>query len=736
MSVLDMNGLLGGIDVLLARTHKPKVGPWCAGAMDVGVLHVGGQKNFNQYRPKLFIEPMIGAAVNAGANNLAYVVTEGSKTTGPDHGCFGDREKVLGYIADFTRSKKRYGVYYKLFDLKKPKEDKIPVKLYLDFDFRVDKGTPWVECWEKVSKAIECVNNAILDNVMQQSDAAKGFSSDYNVCFGERDLAEGQVKFSFHVVWKHQGCCTNKDQGNFMAQCLGGQGTEYDTKVYGTHQLMRTPWCGKERNVNAVLLPMVFAREEGKWNKTVVCEEFCPALFDCFDINVKDMRLTLLHTCKMNSATGGVAVRGAKKAEVVGPENFEDTAIREFFTPLLLDYLLPMIQKHRLKLYEKVKEAGIVTVGGVVVNNLTTSQPERGSRPGQMLVKVIGDTFCEHDKSPSSPHFHKRTRPTLLIDFYEGWYQQLCQRCTDTYQNKYSIFGEDCLSIDGSVFDKYSEQFLSINPKQGATLMLRFYQRELVYNPDKGGIVTYDAGAKIWVVDRRTSLTMMEKKIVFVRKYVAYRRAVNRLNHNALAARGGNAGSKALAKLKALDSKVSKVEPLPSQQKPLMDILMGAWSDTFGGFSNVKFNHRKDLVPMNDGNCYEVRTGRIVPRTKDMYFTSQLAASLKHNAVDAECQEIRRWFMEIARERKPLAMYMRRVTGLLMTGMEFDRKFYANLGKGSNGKSVLYKMLEVQRKTCVCVCVCVCMVLYWSFLLVVAKPIVLFGSYVTVKKRG
>lgn len=232
--------------------------------------------------------------------------------------------------------------------------------------------------------------------------------------------------------------------------------------------------------------------------------------------------------------------------------------------------------------------------------------------------------------------------------------------------------------------------------------MLRFFQPVLEYNPDNAGIVVYNETAKIWIADKRTGLTMMSKKHTFTQTYLNYRRAVNRLSY-ADDVRGGGNKVKAMKRLKAADSAAGKLEPLPTSQKPLVEDLIGAWEKTFGGFSKAKMNHCRELVPMNDGNCYEVRTGRIIPRTKDMYFTSQLNGTVKHDALDAECAEIRRWFMEIARERRYLAEYMRRVCGLLLTSMEFDRKFYVNLGKGSNGKSVLYKILEVLMGLVACV---------------------------------
>lgn len=53
MSIMDISGYDGGIDELLARTHKPKIGPWSSKAMDMGVLHAGnGYSGFNQFRPK------------------------------------------------------------------------------------------------------------------------------------------------------------------------------------------------------------------------------------------------------------------------------------------------------------------------------------------------------------------------------------------------------------------------------------------------------------------------------------------------------------------------------------------------------------------------------------------------------------------------------------------------------------------------------------------------------------
>jgi hypothetical protein len=698
--VMAMNGFKGGIDALLGRTKIHKVGPWNQTAMKMGVLHAGGRDAaFGQYKPKGFIDPMIQTAVGLGASSLAYVVTEGSRIKGPCCGCFGDTNKVKEYLRFFTTNKKSNGVYYKLFDLSQPKNDDIPVRLYLDFDFKVETGTPWQQCWEKVSKAIECVNNGILDNVMQQSITQmvldRVFDSNYNVCFGERDLGGGKVKFSFHVVWEQQGCRNNREQQGFLDKCLSGQNTEYDTKVYTTHQLMRTPWCGKGGNVNAVLLPTTFARVQGQWTKTTTSVEFDPDLFDKFDINVHDKSKTLLHTWELDSK-GEVKVCGAKMAAkppqemTVASEN--DRIIRDFFEPLLHDYLLPMIQRHRSRLHTDLKAGGVVTASGVALAPLTTSIVERGNTPGQIRVRVSEDTFCEHDTRDGSPHYHKGTQGTLLIDYYKGWYQQLCYRCPpNEYQKKYSIFGDGCCEVSGLEYQRReSPNCLDIAPKQGAEVLLRFCEGSVLYNPDQGGLGIYHEGGKIWIVDKRTSGTMNTKKIEFVKKYKAYRTAVVSLRQAE-----GSRDKKVIKALAVQKKAVSKMQPLPDNTKTLMEAVLGAWESTFGSYSNVEFNKRKDLVPLHDGNCYVVKTGKMIPRTKDMYFTSHLNASIKHDHFDDECEEIRTWFLQVARERGALSLYMRRVIGLLLTGMEFDRKFYVNFGKGSNGKSLLFKMLEV-----------------------------------------
>jgi len=712
---MAINGMVGGIDALLALAKKPTNGPWQKKAMDAGVLHVGNKSGFNQFRPKgmlaslilhdifvfsplsllplsEFVEPIIRTAVGHGANNLVYVVTEGAygRVPAPNHGCFGDRDKMMVYLAKYTETKKHYGIYYKLFDTTKPDLDELPVKAYLDFDFKYDTATtPWADLWLLVLKAIELVNNAILDDVIQQSDQAQSVTSDYHVCYGARDIGNGNTKFSFHVVWQNHGFVSNKDQRAFMANVLGGQNTQYDPNVYGTHQLMRLPWCGKGKNVDAVLLPTKFVFEEGKWNKTVEMPIFDPVYYEYFDINAsKD---TLLHVFQLSPTTGSVAVRGAKTKNVTGFVSHETEMIRKFFDPLLRSYLLPQIQAHRLRLCQELTGVRDARAGVSTIH--VTSLIENGSKPGQVRLRVINDTFCEHDSDGATPHFHNGTQGTILIDYREGWYQQLCFRCSG-FKKRYSIFGSNCLNVSGLVYGSHSPHVLDILPKQGSNLMLRFYQDVLQYDPDQGGIVVYNKKAKIWIACRRTGHSLMTKRHVFCDTYVDYRCAVNLLSCMDKI-NLGHKKSKVMAKKKADDDKVRMREYMPNTQKPCVDSLCDAWEKTFDGFSKLKLNHRKDLVPLNDGNCYEVRTGQIVARTKDMYFTSFLNATVKHDALDSECTEIRRWFMEVARERRTLSEYMRRVCGLLMTSMEFDRKFYVNLGKGSNGKSVLFKVFEV-----------------------------------------
>ena len=108
----------------------------------------------------------------------------------------------------------------------------------------------------------------------------------------------------------------------------------------------------------------------------------------------------------------------------------------------------------------------------------------------------------------------------------------------------------------------------------------------------------------------------------------------------------------------------------------------------------MKMDIYPHLVPMADGQCYNVKTGALALMDKRMRFTSTLGYSLKTED-DEECKEIRGWFDEVSRQRPRLSRYLKLVYALVMTQLQFGDLVFVNLGSGRNGKSLSYEVLQV-----------------------------------------
>lgn len=694
----SFTGYKGGINQLLKESNVSRTAFLSKGIPN-GVLHVGGPNKFQQYKYTKFMHPIVQRAVNGGASQLVYMVTEGSQSTAKKIPCcalVGDYDHVCDYVQMMTERKPYIGLYYYHNNPTDPIQG--AVKAFMDFDIISDLEEPWQTSWTNVSNAIDLINCALLVNTqVQEQEQEDDLNLDYVVAYGSRETHTGRIKHSYHVTWLHQGFVSQQDQHNFMRSQLDSSKIDYDAKVYTRGRLMRTPWCGKAGDESAKLLPTSFKlNDDGTWTKEVTHNEFNKESFKQFNITPYrwDMATIRLHTCQLHSNAQNIERVGINTMR--GPTDTSTDPRFTFMEPLMNSDLIPKIQRHRRGLLKVLQDDNKGVEAGVPVDDYKTTNWERSTRfDGQYTIRVIGDTFCQYDTTGATPFHHKTDKIKICVDLQHGTYRQLCYTCNTRHAHVYSIFDVNCIKINNQ--QPSSPRVLDISKKKGVPLILKYFGNDIIFNPTiNSEFVVYDEATKLWCAERHSMYMMMANSMAFERKYRDYRVAVWEGNYEyRLGICDGD--EKKIVKLQKEKLFLQTMDVVGSTTSELLiKDMKGAYKTVFGEFSNTELNHCKELVPMNDGTCYDVINDVIVPRTKEMHFTSQLSDAIKNNTRDEECKMIKDWFLEIAKGRLDLAMYLKRLFGLVMTSLNIDRHFYVFLGvMGRNGKSVAFEMLEV-----------------------------------------
>jgi phage/plasmid-associated DNA primase len=698
--MLGAHGYAGGMPKLLEDngvhrdTYKKRP------LKQFNVWHVGGPNRYKQYRPQHFVVPVINNAVKGGASRLVCLVTEGvqsGKNVKTDSGLTGDAADLKKYLPSMLASNDKMGVYYRLLNPVVEVRDQTsesPCKVYLDFDLTEFEN--WQRAWDIVHSCVVVVRSRL-----QHEAKIAGIDVDarYVVAYNTRLSANGKMKYSFHVVFPEHGFQSPFQLKSWLAEFVGCFDFPYDDKVYSRHQLMRMPWCGKKGDIRARLLPQEFTKDDqGEWSMKCISHEFDPRLFDAFNINFYDYERNNVHVHQHDreSKTKGVAQVGKlhvpQSSEVPSPKDQFSVDMMNFMSPLL-PHIRSKIQEHRRSI-AKIVGSG----GGVPTHN--SSSPTvlqhcggNNSRVGIYHYQVDGDLFCEYDE-PNYLHNTGAGKITIQLNLLKGTYNQLCLICQPRGNNirYYSLFEMDRISV--RLFSPtVSATFLDISKDGLPSMFIKYFQDDLIFNPAIcPNVIVYDEDTKLWVYSDRTKGNILNKK-----KNIMKDRYINYLTARYLTTvdqRRREASKKEKPRILKEGKEISKV-PAFVDQKNFIDLITANMHE-----SEVKvpsLDPYPNLVPLKDGQCYDVFTGRQLPMQKYHYFTSRVNGVMKPmDADDEDIQFIQDWFAEISSQRPAHATYLQELSGLLHTFLKLDRKAYINLAPaGSNGKSIFRKMLKL-----------------------------------------
>jgi P4 family phage/plasmid primase-like protien len=111
-----------------------------------------------------------------------------------------------------------------------------------------------------------------------------------------------------------------------------------------------------------------------------------------------------------------------------------------------------------------------------------------------------------------------------------------------------------------------------------------------------------------------------------------------------------------------------------------------------GKFQNNEFvttlNMKHDFLPIQNGKKVNLITGEIDDRKEDDYFTFECPVNIVDNTEIAD-----KFFTQIMPNDEHRE-YLRLILGYLLTGNMDARKFFVWYGDGSNGKSVIMKLMD------------------------------------------
>ena len=657
------------------------------------VLAVGG--NFtktsnggNQYQPKLFAQPLVKRMVAGGASRLVAYLTD-KKQGKPTALAVADQDDLLKYIPTTMT-----GWYYYHW---LPDNDNPRVKCFLDIDWEL-KHEDWEVSYDCLQRTIERINAALQLRLPQASPGAL----DYVVCGGVRYGKPGLAKHSYHVTWLHQQFTDMQHLRSFIKTVFTSAPVieRPDFTVYTKARPMRMPWSQKSGDPSTVLIPLRPPEAKRAHTKQPISSVYLPVsrwdleTLKKFDFTPRHWEpSTVVHSHADQSVRSHYSAQPGEEENKEICDDIRNNQYIAFFEPLRIA-LVSAIQSYRHKQLagENVSGPGVPTA---MDGLLTCSEFEPTDKEGTFIVRVNGDSFCEYD----APNHHHSTgdKICLSIDLAHGYYNQLCYACTPSGASikKYNIFGPNCFTC--SPMDRRIRGSpLHIEPRFGTHFFHYSLQGQALYHADRRELYVYNSKSKIWLSGAPSRITLHTLRRKFADDYRGYLSAAHHptflmmLDGVDLDTPKGRKKSKQAEKQYQMAQAVECFKDINDTH--FKESIVNAIAAGHDG-SNPAMDLYPELIPMSDGNCYNVFTGEQTKRTKEMRCTSFVAGAID-DSTDEDEDIIRAWLYEIACDRPDLTAYIKMICAYSLTFLTHDRHFYMNIGHGRNGKSTLMKLLK------------------------------------------
>ena len=464
----------------------------------------------------------------------------------------------------------------------------------------------------------------------------------------------------------------------------------YDLASYG--RPLRGPFCGRKGRPDSIFVPSEFFRRRDPATdvfsyerKQVECDKASVILKTRIAVPcISSLYTQILFNVNVERVIGVNTV-------VVDP--CDHSAVLDFLSPIIEKSVIPLWQQHRAK-----EARGLVSTRGCSVPTANLSSVLQPVRSIVHKYEVKGDTYCEM----SPEHFHENgAQITCCIDPYTATIWQECSECK-VRGKPYSFLLDNEVAICSPTELTSNKHIMPVKDKFHSFL-LSYYHDMFLCTKLSAAKLVYDEASGIWVEGDRGNAIVGELADNLNRRY---RRYVSQI-HTEWMNRKLNARTEILVQqgLPHEDYQKAKDEEMDIAKKALKDI---------GPFMTINTQHRSKfitdmrvyqcsmqiedtdplthLVPMKNGECYNIYTGECRKIQKTDYFTSVCNAELSRDV--AAMKLIEEWFNEVACGNADMVLVLKRVAAYLMTMQTHDRKFYVLQGNGKNGKGVFKEFIS------------------------------------------
>lgn len=579
---------------------------------------------------------------------------------------------------------------------------------YLDFDFHGPDQDYFGVFWKELQTTLDIIKAAI-----EEMDPDCRVPSPL-IMYNCREEEDGTYKFSFHVhyvglltehIAPFKNFLLNLDGPRECSYDKEGNRVEtkrpnYDMAVYGgREQLFRGPFCGKFGDGRTVMFPVSPGWEYGSgrpWR-------------DSHDTKCERMAM-ILHA-RIRVPRGGDAYMLTFPGNSIPPpmpepqeqmphyeeKLAEETPYLEFFGPFIETEIIPAWQTFRRKQHALSDTTLPVYIP---TDNLVIDKRVHLRPPGQLLLRVRGDTYCEIDAN----HTHRRSTGVInvILDFLNGKIWQQCLACRASGKRYNFIHTSGAFEIDPpelnttNIFPPSKQKFFDV--------LIRYFTPRLVYERQTKTVYVHNKKLNIWVDNADGNKVVGQMCADLNAKYSRYVQCVLDVKYKKLLAEldaqfgpvDETNREEYLKKKERLRAPLTKMMTSMGEMCAYTPVSIGTFMQVISNYhipNQVdEMNPIEHLVPMRDGNTFNVFTGEVQPIKVSDYFTSLVNAKICQD--EAELKEVNDWFLEVSSGDMPKCDYLKRIGGYSMTMLTHDRKFYVLRGNGKNGKGI-YKQFFV-----------------------------------------
>lgn len=537
------------------------------------------------------------------------------------------------------------------------------------------------------------------------------------IFFNYRPVGE-LFKYSFHVHWPTLGVENIMQWKEFLAEIPDmpkklvwkqtGNGWEvkeddkipiFDRAVYsGRRQLFRGPFCGKNEDANAVMVPCFMQQVNGKWEphkKTFDHTAIVKAILNA-RIAKWPTGLIMLNFLQGSQAPPAFPVGRAPPAPAESAQPATPAPLTDFIMPFLIAKVLPQWQQRRHKDMLGMRARGAV----VPVENLRLSNNEAGRGIGIRFLRIEGDTFCETDEK----HVHTKNQHAvgIKIDLSKCTIAQTCFACGQGAVSQIYCFLHTGNRID--IVKEEAAKFTAISfwapSKNSYQLLLDYFADQFLLQRALRTVWVYDKASCVWRTDVGGNMVVGGMIDELNERHVRYLKAYKDLViEKQIRARNRSRPEDSVEGAEEFLLKVhGEARKFMMKNTPFVNMNPTARGRVIEDLRSYnvhqearEMNKSPHLIPMKNKKYVNVFTGEMGDMGPEHLFTSCVNAEMINDT--EEMSIIDRLFEEISTGDHEKMIYLKRISAYCLTFLVHDRKFYVLWGVGHNGKGMLKEFI-------------------------------------------